>query len=140
MLAMPRKKSNAANIDFAEEVLERLSRSVPGVRSRKMFGGVGIYSGEQFFAIVAFEKLWFKVDDSNRGDYEAHEMKPFQPFPDRPTALSYFELPLELLDQPEELRIWASRSLSAARAAKQKTRQRTGKRQSPGPALNTTGG
>ncbi len=108
----------AMNSEFADEAIERLQRVVSGLRSRRMFGGVGLYSGEQFFGIVAFDRLWFKVDDSNRADYEARGMGPFKPFPDRPTAMSYFEVPADLLDDAEELRVWALRSVAIARRAK----------------------
>ena len=108
----------AMNSDFADEAIERMQRVVSGLRARRMFGGVGLYSGELFFAIVAFDRLWFKVDDSNRADYEARGMGPFQPFPDRPTAMSYFEVPADLLDDAEELRVWAMRSVAAARRSK----------------------
>lgn len=108
----------AMNSDFADEAVERLQRVVPGLRARRMFGGVGLYSGELFFGIVAFDQLWFKVDDTNRSDYEVRGMGPFKPFPDRPTAMSYFEVPADLLDDAEELRVWALRSVAVARQAK----------------------
>jgi len=95
-----------------------------------MFGGVGLYSGEQFFGIVAFDRLWFKVDDSNRGDYQARGMKAFQPFQDRPTTMSYWEVPADLFQDPEELRIWAMRSVAIARAAKKKSRPKKPRKQS----------
>ncbi len=85
-----------------------------------MFGGIGLYSGDQFFGIVAFDRLWFKVDDGNRGEYLARGMDAFKPFPDRPTTMSYFEVPPDLLDDSEELRVWAMRSVAIARRAKQK--------------------
>lgn len=109
------------NSDFADEVVERLGRVVPSLRARRMFGGVGLYSGDQFFGIVAFDRLWFKVDDTNRGDYQARGMEAFKPFPDRPTTMSYFEVPPDLLDDSEELRVWAMRSVAIARRTKQKT-------------------
>ena len=108
----------AMNTDFADEVIERLDRVVPSLCVRRMFGGVGLYSGEQFFGIVAFDRLWFKVDDSNRSDYEARGMGPFRPFPDRPTVMSYFEVPFDLFDAAEELRVWVMRSVAIARRAK----------------------
>ena len=108
----------AMNSDFADEAVERLQRVIPGLHARRMFGGVGLYSEEQFFGIVAFDRLWFKVDDSNRADYEARGMPPFQPFPDRPTVMSYYEIPPDLLDDAEELRVWAMRSVAIARRTK----------------------
>ena len=111
----------AINSEFADEIVERLGRVVSSLRIRRMFGGVGLYSGEQFFGIVAFDRLWFKVDDSNRPDYEARGSEPFQPFPDRPTAMSYYEVPADLFGDSEELRVWAMRSVAIARRAKKRS-------------------
>jgi len=36
-----------------------------------MCSGIGLYAEEVFFGIVAADTLFFKVDDSNRRDYEA---------------------------------------------------------------------
>ncbi len=116
------------NTDFADEIVERLGRVVSGLRARRMFGGVGLYSGEQFFGIVAFDRLWFKVDDSNRPDYEARGCGPFRPFPDRPTAMSYYEVPADLFDASEELRVWAMRSVAVARRAKKSPAKKTRKK------------
>jgi DNA transformation protein len=120
----------AMNSVFADEVVERLGRVVPSLRARRMFGGVGLYSGEQFFGIVAFDRLWFKVDDSNRGDYQARGMAAFQPFSDRPTARSYFELPADLLEDSEELRAWALRSVAIARRIKKSAPKQSCKKSS----------
>jgi TfoX/Sxy family transcriptional regulator of competence genes len=38
---------------FRSFVLEQLGRVVRDVRGRSMFGGVGIYSGDLFFALIA---------------------------------------------------------------------------------------
>ena len=118
----------ALNMDFADEAIERLIRVASGVRGRKMFGGVGIYSGETFFALVAYDRLWFKVDESNRIGFEVRGMKPFQPFPDRPMTMSYYELPPALLDDEEKLRVWTERSIAIARSAKKAKRPRVSTR------------
>lgn len=118
------------NSDFADEVVERLGRVVPSLRARRMFGGVGLYSGDQFFGIVAFDRLWFKVADANRGDYQARGMEAFKPFPDRPTTMSYFEVPADLLDDSAELKVWAMRSVAIARRAKQKSSHKQSRQKS----------
>ena len=64
---------------FRTFVLDQLGRVAPRVRGRSMFGGVGIYAGAQFFALIADSTLYFKVDDSNRPDFEARGMGPFRP-------------------------------------------------------------
>ena len=81
-----------------------------------MFGGVGLYSGERFFGIVAADELFFKVDDSNRGAYEAAGSEPFRPVADRPVSMSYFRVPIEVLEDPSELAEWARAAIRAANA------------------------
>ena len=51
-------------------MLDQLA-GVPQLEHKTMFGGIGLYSGEIFFAIVAADVAFFKVDDSNRATYEA---------------------------------------------------------------------
>jgi DNA transformation protein and related proteins len=67
--------------EYREFVLEQLGRVAP-VTSRAMFGGVGVYSGGLFFALMAGDTLYLKVDDSNRADFEAAGTGPFRPFGD----------------------------------------------------------
>ena len=119
------------NKDQEEHVLERLSR-VTEVRARTMFGGLGLYSDGLFFALIAHDVLYLKVDDRNRPDFEARGMSPFQPFADKPSMLSYYELPADVLDDPRRLKPWVEKSLAAARARKprakkDKSRKRAGR-------------
>ena len=86
-----------------------------------MFGGVGLYSGEQFFGIVAADELFFKVDDGNRTEYEAAHSEPFRPVANRAVAMSYWRVPVEVLEDPDELATWA---LAAIRAAGTKRKPR----------------
>ena len=58
--------------DFLAYVIDQLGGR--GYSSRRMFGGVGLYSGELFFALIADDTLYFKVDDSNRGDFVARQL------------------------------------------------------------------
>ena len=38
---------------------------------RRMFGGEGIYAGEQIIGLVVDERLYLKTTDSNRADFLA---------------------------------------------------------------------
>ncbi|HEV2669521.1 MAG TPA: TfoX/Sxy family protein [Gemmatimonadales bacterium] len=99
---------------FRTFVLEQLGRVIPQVRARSMFGGVGIYAGERFFALIANDTLYLKVDDSNRPDFEARGMGPFMPFGDERDKMQYYEVPADLLDDPDALRPWAEKSIAVA--------------------------
>jgi DNA transformation protein len=89
-----------------------------------MFGGVGIYAAERFFALIANDVLYFKVDDSNRADFEARGMGPFRPFGDDRDKMQYYEVPADLLDDPDALRPWAEKSIACAAAKRKKGRKR----------------
>jgi DNA transformation protein len=105
---------------FKTFVVDQLSRGVPGIRSRSMFGGVGIYSGDLFFALLADDTLYFKVDDSNRSDFEARGSTPFRPYGDGGETMQYYRVPEDLLEDVEEIRVWAEKAVIVARRAKTK--------------------
>ena len=108
--------------EHEQHVIERLSRATD-VRTRRMFGGVGIYSDDVFFALIANDVLYFKVDARNRADFEARGMEPFQPFPDKPSMMSYYALPPDVLDDARALRAWVEKALDAARSKPAKRRR-----------------
>ena len=102
-------------------VLEQLGRVTQRIRSKSMFGGVGVYSGDHFFALIDNDMLFFKVDDSNRDDFTAKRMKAWAPFEDGKESKGYYQLPEELLDDPDELRSLGRESVAvAARKKKRK--------------------
>jgi DNA transformation protein len=124
---MPRPRvafrSLRVSAEFRDFVLDQLAR-VPDLRSKRMFGGIGLYSGERFFGIVAADELFLKVDDSNRPAYEAAGSEPFRPVADRPVSMSYWRVPLEVLEDPAELVAWANAAIRAAANAPKKRRSR----------------
>lgn len=111
--------------EFRDFVLEQFT-VLKNVRARAMFGGVGLYAEDLFFAIIADDVLYLKVDDHNRGDFQAAGRNPFKPFPDRPSAMAYYELPENVLEDPEQLLAWSSKAIEAARRSK-KMRKREGR-------------
>jgi DNA transformation protein len=99
-------------------ILEQLSRVLPAIRARAMFGGVGVYSNDLFFALLDNDTLYFKVDDVTRPDYEAIHMGPFRPFGDGGEAMQYYEVSADLIEDPEALSSWAINAVAVARRAK----------------------
>lgn len=87
-----------------------------------MFGGVGIYSGDLFFAIMDNTNIWLKVGDLNRADFESLGLEPFRPDENRPETMSYYPLPKGLIDNPMELKIWVDKALAVAESATRKRR------------------
>jgi DNA transformation protein and related proteins len=104
--------------EYRDQIEAKLSAVVP-IRSKVMFGGVGIYSEELLFALIDDDKLYFKVGDLNRSDYEQRGMEAFYPY-EGAKPMAYWELPPGLIDDPDELRIWIDKSLAVAALKKKK--------------------
>ena len=97
-------------------VIEQLERIAP-ITAKSMFGGVGLYAEEYFFALIADDRLYFKVDDTNRPDFEAAGMEPFRPYGDE-RAMKYYEVPIEVLEDVDALPEWVAKAVEVARRAK----------------------
>ena len=98
-------------LEYVREQLERFG----GVEARRMFSGFGLYQHDVFFGLIFSDTLYFKVNDANRPEYEARGMRRFQPYKDKPhLSFTYYEVPAEVLEDREQLTIWATRSVQAA--------------------------
>jgi DNA transformation protein len=110
----------AVTDEFRDYVLEQLA-AAGKVSARRMFGGVGLYLDGLFFALIDDDALYFKTDDANRPRFEKAGSRPFCPFPDRPShVMAYWEVPAEVLEDAEQLRLWTREALAAALAARSK--------------------
>ena len=112
---------------FRTYVLEQLGRATPGIRARNMFGGVGIYAVETFFALIADDTLYFKVDDVTRPAYVAREMGPFRPFGEHGEVMQYYQLPEDIIEDVATLESWVADAIAVAQRAKRQPKRR-GKR------------
>jgi len=113
----------AVSDTFLAYVLEQLT-GLPRLRSRRMFGGVGIYSDDRFFGLLDDNILYLKVDDASRGDFIARGMGPFRPFPDKPDyAMGYYQVPADVLEDAELLLRWAYQAVRVAEAPPRKRRK-----------------
>lgn len=93
---------------FIEAVRERFV-AVEGFRSRAMFGGHGLYLGDSFFAVVDEGRVYFRVTDETRADFETAGMKPFEPWPGH-VMTGYYEVPPAVWED-DVLRLeWARRA------------------------------
>lgn len=87
-----------------------------------MFGGVGLYSGELFFALMDDDVLYFKVDDTTRGRFEERGMGPFRPGGESGEVMRYYEVPADVLEDAEALTSWAAEAVEVARLARSRKR------------------
>lgn len=92
-------------VDYIIDALEPFGKVV----ARAMFGGYGLYKDGVIFSIIIDGTLYFKVDDSNRRDYEQCGSEPFSYIAagNKKVAMSYWEVPLDILEDRELLKDWA---------------------------------
>jgi DNA transformation protein len=104
---------------FVEHCVELLAPLGP-VRTRRMFGGHGMYLDELFIAIVTGERLYLKVDDDTRPSFERAGCEPFSfEARQRRVVLGYWSVPPEAIESPALMAPWARLALQAALRARQ---------------------
>jgi len=108
------KRAARANIlgegSLGAFILDQLS-ALGDVDARAMFGGAGFYRAGDFFGILFKDRLYFRVSEETIGEYQKRGMKPFAPFKNRRVSKRYFEVPADVLENPDELVRWAKQAL-----------------------------
>jgi DNA transformation protein len=100
----------AVTDEYLQYVLEQLAGLGP-VTPRRMFGGIGLFHADRIFGLIARDTLYFKVDDSNRRDYEERNMGRLRPFADKPDlSMTYYEVPADTLEDADTCVEWARKS------------------------------
>jgi len=98
---------------FKNFVLDQLEE-LPDLECRSMFGGYGLYQDEIFFGIIFKGRLYFKTNARTVVPYRRLGMKPFRPN-SKQTLKSYYEVPVDIIEDCDRLTIWAREALNVAR-------------------------
>ena len=95
------------------------------VQARAMFGGWGIYLDDLMFGLVAWDRLFFKVDEESKARFADVGSTAFTyEGKSKPVEMSYWEAPEGSLDSTDALLPWAELGLAAARRAQAKKKPR----------------
>lgn len=132
--------------DLVDHCLELLA-PLGAVRARRMFGGHGLYCDDLFFALIAYERLYLKVDAQTQPAFVAAGCEPFMyRSPPRPplrgarpsegeqgslgrpgatlaaktkaVSMGYWSVPAEAMESPSLMLPWARQALAAALRAR----------------------
>ncbi len=114
----------AVNDGFRDYAVEQLGRLVPGIHTRRMFGGVSIAAPIGTFALIDDDVLYLKGDATCREAFEEAGWPPFRPFGPEGSAMAYFAVPGDLLDSPDDLEPYVDLALAAAGRAGRSKRSR----------------
>ena len=106
-------------VGWVKECLEPMGE----VTARAMMGGATLYLDGTVFAIVADDDLWFKADQMSDAEWDdvgaerfTYEMR------GKTSSMNYRRAPLDVHDDPDALRRWASLALDAGRRSSKKRR------------------
>ena len=107
-------------IDYLKEQLA----SFGAIEARRMFGGWGIYHQGLMFALVVDDTLYLKTDAELAPQFRVLGLQPFSySRRERQVALSFYQAPEGLYDDPDEAKRWAGLAYEAAlRASRRRTR------------------
>jgi DNA transformation protein and related proteins len=86
-----------------------------------MFGGYTIRKNGLSFALIFDDEIYFKVDDTNRKDYERMESTPFTyEAKGKVITVSSWKVPIEVLEDFATLMEWIEKSYQVAMRASAK--------------------
>jgi DNA transformation protein len=105
-----------ATDSFAEFLREQLA-PLGRITMRRMFGKTGVFCDGLMLGMVNDNMLYFRVDDGSRSTLKETESMPPLNYEKqgRTIDLSFWRVPERLLDDSDELLIWARAALAAAR-------------------------
>lgn len=105
------------NSSYLEYLLDQL-HWLGLVSSRRMFGGAGLFLDGLMFGLVIDNTLYLKADAETRALYEAVGCGPMcYERKGKTVALSYYQLPEEVLDDRDQLVDWVNGAYAVALAA-----------------------
>jgi DNA transformation protein len=104
----------------SESYRDYVADQLVGIRDlviKRMFGGVGLWAGGAMFGVIDDDTVFLRVDDTTRPEFVARDMPAFRPLKRDPKKVSenYYQLPGEVLEDADELLVWAKRAIDAAR-------------------------
>ena len=112
--------------EYVEDLFANLGR----IRIRKMFGGAGVYSGEDMFALIDKDRVYVKSDEHLKEHLESEGGEPFEwtnPNVGKTIQMSYMSFPVNAPDDRDEASAWGRKALDVAiqaRRAKVKSPRR----------------
>jgi DNA transformation protein len=104
------------NQDLANYIEDQLSAFGP-FESKRMFGGIGYFREGKMFGLLGKDVFHLKAEDHNRPDYEAAGMKAFMSS-EKKQGMPYYEVPADVLEDKDQLKVWAEKAYEAAVRAK----------------------
>ena len=102
--------------EFHDYIVYDVFAGIPGITSRKMFSGYGIYKDGIIFAIIAGSDVYFRTDDKTRPLFEKYGSEPFsyERLGKIAVLKNYWRLPEEIMEDHEKVFEWVLSAVEAS--------------------------
>lgn len=96
------------NSEFHDYVVHDLLGRIPGISSRPMFSGYGIYQHGNIFAIIIADELYFKATAQTQDYFEKQGSHPFAYTKKngKTYTMNYWLVPEEIMEDREKFEEW----------------------------------
>jgi DNA transformation protein len=92
----------------AEDIQKRLA-GLGSIRTKKMFGGYGVFEGDKMFALIdSSGQVFFKVDESNQARYK-------EAGSEKHSRMPYYHVPDDVFENDDLLEEWAGLSIGISK-------------------------
>lgn len=101
------------------DYLHELFADFGPIRTRKMFGGYGVFYEGVMFALVANDTLYLKANADTAPAFKALGLPQFEyARNNKPVKMAYYMAPAETLEDPQEMADWARLAYKVAAGGK----------------------
>lgn len=101
----------ASSTNYLNFILDQLF-NWKKVYTKRMFGCIGLYADGLMFGIIAKETIFFKVDKSNINNCLEADSKPLTLFKSNNIVASFYEVPIEIIENTNQFVLWTEASLN----------------------------
>jgi DNA transformation protein and related proteins len=103
--------------------LPDLFHGLGSIRTKRMFGGYGVYADEVFFAWVVRDVLYLKGDEITAPHFAERGLSRFEYVKDgKVMTMAFYQAPAEVLEDPDEALRWGRYAIDASLRADRKKR------------------
>jgi len=105
---------------MSDDILSILKSNLDTIEftSKKMFGGIGIFSEKIMFSLIYNGVLYFRSTEDLASEYSIDSIQ-FQ-HPSRDSKMPYWSVPQPILNNKVKLSEWAKSALNLAKSLKKK--------------------
>ena len=103
----------AINEEFKNFVFDQL-QDIGEFDTKNVFGSLVLIQQGEIFGKIKYDKLWLKVDDSNKADFEKLGMSQYTFGKDNSKKLNFYSTPIEVLEDRDKLKDWVNKAIEVA--------------------------